>query len=112
MSRSSRLSTANTSGKFCIQHGHALSLQKHLQKEETILVLAGRARVDYGPNETELTSEELGPDEVIHLPAGAVYRVTAMTDLVMVEASTADPGWREDIIRFDDKYGRQGETAP
>ncbi|GGN79277.1 hypothetical protein GCM10011610_27530 [Nocardia rhizosphaerihabitans] len=75
-------------------------------------MLAGRARVDYGPNETELTSEELGPDEVIHLPAGAVYRVTAMTDLVMVEASTADPGWREDIIRFDDKYGRQGETAP
>lgn len=87
-------------------------MQKHLQKEQTIVVLASRARVDHGPNETELTSEELGPVEVIHLPAGAVHRVTAITDVVMVEASTAEPGWREDIIRFEDKYGRQGETAP
>lgn len=95
-----------------VNQGHALSLQKHLQKEETILVLSGTARIDYGPNETELTSKELGPNDVIHLPAGAVHRVTAITDLVMVEASTADSGWREDIVRFDDKYGRQGQTAP
>ncbi|MBF6165276.1 cupin domain-containing protein [Streptomyces gardneri] len=95
-----------------VRSGHALSLQKHLQKEETIFVLSGKARVDYGRTETELTSEELGPDDVIHIPAGAVHRVTAITDVVMLEASTADHGWREDIVRFDDRYGRQGRTEP
>lgn len=92
--------------------GHALSLQRHESKEETICVLEGRALVDYGPSETELTARELGPNEVIHLPAGIVHRVTALTDLVLAEASTADPGWREDITRFEDRYGREGNTAP
>jgi len=29
-----------------------------------------------------------------------------------VEASTAAPGWREDVVRLDDRYGRLGTTAP
>lgn len=95
-----------------VSSGHALSLQKHLSKEETICVLEGRARVDYGPSETELTAREMGPNEVIHLPAGVVHRVTAITDVVLAEASTADDGWRQDIVRFEDRYGRQGKTAP
>jgi hypothetical protein len=41
-----------------------------------------------------------------------VHRITAITDIVFAEASTAGPGWREDVVRLDDKYGRAGTTAP
>jgi hypothetical protein len=38
--------------------------------------------------------------------------MTALTDLVFVEASTADEGWREDVVRLEDKYGRAGTSTP
>jgi mannose-6-phosphate isomerase len=92
--------------------GHSLSLQYHLQKEETSCVLSGAALVEYGPAADALTSKHLGPGDTIHLPAGAVHRITAITDLIFVETSTAQPGWREDVVRLEDKYGRTGTTAP
>ena len=92
--------------------GHALSLQYHLHKEETISVLSGAALVEHGPSADSLASQHFGPGDTIHLPPGAVHRITAITDLTFAEVSTADPGWREDIVRLEDKYGRSGTTAP
>ena len=92
--------------------GHAISLQYHVQKEETISVLSGAALVEYGSSATELTCQHFGPGDTIHLPPGAVHRVTAITDLTFAEASTAHPGWREDVVRLEDKYGRSGTSAP
>ena len=92
--------------------GHAISLQYHRQKEETISVLSGAALIEHGPTAEDLTSQHFGPGDTIHLPPGAVHRITAITDLSFAEASTADPGWREDIVRLEDKYGRTGTTAP
>jgi mannose-6-phosphate isomerase len=92
--------------------GHSLSLQYHLGKDETISVLSGAAVIEYGPAPDELASEHFGPGDTIHLPPGAVHRITAITDLAFAEASTADAGWREDVVRLEDKYGRTGTTAP
>ena len=92
--------------------GHSLSLQYHLQKEETSTVLSGAALIEYGPSVDALTSQHLGPGDTIHLPPGTVHRITAITDLSFAEASSADPGWREDVVRLEDKYGRTGTTAP
>ncbi len=92
--------------------GHSLSLQYHVRKDETSTVLSGAALVEYGPAADSLTSQHFGPGDTIHLPAGVVHRITAITDLVFVEASTAQPGWREDVVRLEDKYGRTGTTAP
>jgi mannose-6-phosphate isomerase len=92
--------------------GHSLSLQYHLQKDETSTVLSGAALIEYGPSADALTSQHLGPGDTIHLPAGAVHRITAITDLTFAEVSTAEPGWREDVVRLEDKYGRTGTTAP
>jgi mannose-6-phosphate isomerase len=92
--------------------GHSISLQYHLHKEETISLLSGAALIEYGPSATALTSQHFGPGDTIHLPPGAVHRVTAITDLTFVEASTAQPGWREDVVRLDDRYGRMGTSAP
>jgi mannose-6-phosphate isomerase len=92
--------------------GHALSLQYHREKDETQFVLSGAALVEYGPSADALVSQHVGPGDTIHLPAGTLHRITAITDLVFAEASTAEPGWREDVVRLDDKYGRSGTTAP
>jgi mannose-6-phosphate isomerase len=92
--------------------GHSLSLQYHLQKDETSTILSGAALMEYGPSADDLSSQHLGPGDTIHLPPGAVHRIFAITDLSFAEVSTADPGWREDVVRLEDKYGRAGTTAP
>jgi mannose-6-phosphate isomerase-like protein (cupin superfamily) len=92
--------------------GHSLSLQYHHQKEETISVLSGAALIEHGQSADDLTGLHFGPGDTIHLPPGTVHRITAITDLTFAEASTADPGWREDVVRLEDKYGRSGTSAP
>jgi mannose-6-phosphate isomerase-like protein (cupin superfamily) len=95
-----------------INAGGSLSLQYHEHKEETISLLSGTAQIQYGPVGGELTDVRFEPGDTIHLPAGVVHRVTAVTDIVFAEASTAQPGWREDVVRLEDAYGRAGTTAP
>jgi mannose-6-phosphate isomerase-like protein (cupin superfamily) len=92
--------------------GHSLSLQYHEAKEETISLLAGSARVEHGQDASLLVSEVFGPGDTIHVPVGTVHRITALDDVTFVECSTADPGWREDVVRLEDAYGRQGTSAP
>lgn len=95
-----------------VSAGHALSLQYHEHKDETILVLSGDAVISFGPRGGHLTERVFAPGDTIHVPAGLVHRITAITDLIFAEASTADPGWREDVVRLEDSYGRGGTTAP
>jgi mannose-6-phosphate isomerase len=92
--------------------GRSLSLQYHLEKEETISVLSGAAVIEWGSSADDLSSQHFGPGDTIHLPAGAVHRISAITDLTFAETSTAAPGWREDVVRLEDKYGRAGTSAP
>jgi mannose-6-phosphate isomerase len=87
-------------------------LQYHNHKEETISLLSGQAEVQYGPIDGELTKRVFTPGDTIHVPARIVHRVTAITDIVFAETSTAPPGWREDVVRLQDAYGRTGTTAP
>jgi mannose-6-phosphate isomerase len=108
---------AAVAGKYAgkiihVTAGQSLSLQYHVQKEETISVLSGAALIEYGPAANALSSQHFAPGDTIHLPPGAVHRITAITDLTFAEASTAEPGWREDVVRLEDKYGRAGTSAP
>ena len=48
----------------------------------------------------------------MHVLPGMLHRLRAIKDSVLVEASTAGPGWREDVVRIEDRYGRLGTTAP
>ena len=92
--------------------GQSLSLQFHERKVETISVLEGEGLVEFGPHPDSLTRRSLVPGDTIHVPACTIHRMTAVSDLVFVEASTADDGWREDVVRLEDKYGRTGTSAP
>jgi mannose-6-phosphate isomerase len=95
-----------------VNAGHSLSLQYHREKEETISVIAGEALIEYGPAADQLTDRKFTAGDTIHLPPGVLHRITAVSDLDFAEASTACPGWREDVVRLEDRYGRTGTTAP
>lgn len=101
-------------GKFCgkaihVTAGHALSLQYHQQKEEVISVQSGQLRCEIGLHEDSLEEFELNPGESIHLRPGTRHRVTALVDTVMLEASTTQ---LMDVVRLEDRYGREGTNAP
>lgn len=95
-----------------VNAGQSISLQYHEHKEETICLISGEADISFGTIHGELTVRRFGPGDTIHLPPLAVHRVTAISDIVFAEASTAPPGWREDVVRLQDAYGRSGTTAP
>jgi len=92
-----------------VSEGHALSLQYHERKEETISVFSGRLRVEVGEHESSLEEFELEPGESIHLRPGVRHRVTALVDTVLLEASTTE---LDDVVRLEDRYGREGTSEP
>jgi len=99
---------ALSDGKYCgktlhISAGHALSLQYHEQKEETVSVQTGRLQFEIGTDEEALESFELLPGEAIHLLPGTRHRMTAIEDSVVLEASTTQ---LDDVVRLNDRYGR------
>lgn len=95
-----------------VRAGHALSLQYHHHKDETISIVSGTASFECGSTVDELTAATMRAGQTVHVPAGVVHRMTALTDLVFAEASTAGPGWRDDVVRLEDRYGRTGTHAP
>ena len=92
--------------------GESLSLQWHHEKDETIAVLSGQVEIDLGTSEDNIRAVPVAPGAAVHVPAGLLHRVRALTDAVLVEASTAAAGWREDVVRLEDRYGRSGTHAP
>jgi mannose-6-phosphate isomerase-like protein (cupin superfamily) len=90
----------------------SLSLQYHHVKDETIALVSGRVEIDLGASVDTLRAVSLSAGDSVHVRPGTLHRVRAVEDSVLVEASTAEPGWREDIVRLEDRYGRLGTTAP
>lgn len=93
-----------------IKAGHALSVQYHNRKDETIHLLAGEMiyRVREGEG-GDLKDVRLRPGESYHNPPGTVHQMEAVTDCDVLEASTPD---LDDVVRLSDRYGRAGTSAP
>jgi mannose-6-phosphate isomerase len=86
-----------------IERGHALSLQYHLRKDETLHVLAGTLRLQTGQEGGELEEREMGPGESFHVTPLLRHRMIAQTDCDVLEASTPE---LDDVVRLEDRYGR------
>ena len=95
-----------------VSAGQSLSLQYHHAKDETIALVSGQAEIDLGTSVETLRAVSLSPGDSVHVAPGLLHRLRALEDSVLVEASTAHPGWREDVVRLGDRYGRLGTTAP
>jgi mannose-6-phosphate isomerase-like protein (cupin superfamily) len=91
-----------------IKAGHALSLQYHHQKDETIHLLRGEMiyRIQQGEQLVEVT---LKAGESYRNTPGTIHQMEAVTDCDVLEASTPH---LDDVVRLTDRYGREGTSAP
>jgi quercetin dioxygenase-like cupin family protein len=87
-----------------INKGHALSLQYHNRKDETIFVWSGKILFERQEGDT-LVGREMGPGQAVHVTPPTIHRMTAIEDSDVFEVSTADT---DDVVRLEDRYGRQG----
>jgi len=86
-----------------IRAGHALSLQYHERKDETIHVLSGEMRFLVGASADAMREVPLREGESYHVPPGTIHRMEAITDVDVLEVSTPD---LDDVVRLEDRYGR------
>lgn len=92
-----------------IKAGERLSLQYHVKKDETVMVLSGRMRFEYYQDGEEPQVKELGPREPFHVKPGLRHRMVALEDTDVVEVSTIE---LDDVVRLEDRYGRVGTSNP
>jgi mannose-6-phosphate isomerase-like protein (cupin superfamily) len=102
--------TARYAGKvIVIRAGESLSYQYHERKEETVFVLEGVLGFETedagGRRKLELKTGEL-----FHVVPGTRHRMFAPRgDCTIAEVSTPE---LDDVIRLEDRYGRQGTSTP
>ncbi len=91
-----------------IRAGHALSVQYHNRKDETVHLLSGEliCRVKLGE---QLEDMRLTRGQSFRITPGTVHQMEAVTDCDVLEASTSEV---DDVVRLQDRYGREGTSAP
>jgi mannose-1-phosphate guanylyltransferase len=88
-----------------VRPGHTLSLQMHHHRSEHWIVVSGTAKV---------TCDEraflVAANESTYIPIGTRHRLEnpGVVDLVMIEVQCGDYLGEDDIVRFEDRYGRTG----
>jgi mannose-6-phosphate isomerase len=87
-----------------VRAGHALSLQFHHQKAESMYCISGRGRL-----ELDGVVHELTPGQAHDIAPGMRHRLTADEDLTVMEVSTPE---LDDVVRLEDRYGREGTNTP
>jgi mannose-6-phosphate isomerase len=93
-----------------VKAGESLSLQFHRVKDESWLVQDGRAKLELGSaGDAVLAQEVIGAGATFRFRPGTVHRVTALEDTTILEVSTAH---LDDVVRLEDRYGREGTSAP
>lgn len=103
--------TAQYVGKVLhIRAGHALSVQYHNQKDETIHLLRGEMiyRVKEGSLD-RLVEVPLKAGQSFRNTPHTIHQMEAVTDCDVLEASTPH---LDDVVRLSDRYGREGTSAP
>ena len=93
-----------------VKAGHALSVQYHNQKDETVYLLSGELKywVKLGDAD-ELRDMRLGVGDAFRITPGTIHYMEAVTDCDVLEASTPE---LDDVVRLNDRYGREGTSTP
>jgi mannose-6-phosphate isomerase len=92
-----------------VKAGERLSLQYHERKDETIYVLSGKMVFEYGPKDQERQDLIMKAGDAFRITPFTTHRMIAIEDTQILEASTPE---LDDVVRLEDKYGRQGTKAP
>lgn len=91
-----------------IKPGATLSLQLHHHRAEHWVVVAGTARITRG--EDVFTLEE---NQSTYIPIGVRHRIEnpGIIPLEIIEVQSGSYLGEDDIVRLEDRYGRQGTTS-
>jgi mannose-1-phosphate guanylyltransferase/mannose-6-phosphate isomerase len=89
--------------RIVVKPGGALSMQMHNHRSEHWVVISGVAHVVNG--ERELT---VRPNESTFIPVGSRHRLSnpGSEEVVIIEVQAGGYLGEDDIVRFDDVYGR------
>lgn len=89
--------------RIAVKPGASLSLQMHHHRSEHWVVVSGMAKVVNGEKEFFVST-----NESTYIPAGHRHRLEnpGIVELVMIEVQSGEYLGEDDIVRFDDIYGR------
>jgi len=91
-----------------VKAGHALSVQYHNRKDETVHLLSGELTYWVKlPGTEELQDMKLKVGDSFRITPGTVHYMEAVTDCDVLEASTPE---LDDVVRIQDRYGREGTS--
>jgi mannose-1-phosphate guanylyltransferase/mannose-6-phosphate isomerase len=90
--------------RIVVKPGSSLSLQKHFHRSEHWVVVQGTAEVTLG-NDVRIVHE----NESIYIPIGSVHRLAnpGKIPLELIEVQVGSYLGEDDIVRFEDVYGRK-----
>ena len=94
--------------RLSVKPGGVLSLQMHHHRAEHWIVVQGAARITRN-EETFLLAE----NESTYIPVGATHRIEnpGKVPLHIIEVQSGSYLGEDDIVRFEDNYGRKGTSA-
>ncbi|HEY2783048.1 MAG TPA: mannose-1-phosphate guanylyltransferase/mannose-6-phosphate isomerase [Steroidobacteraceae bacterium] len=94
--------------RLTVKPGGVLSLQMHHHRAEHWIVVQGAARITRN-DETFLLAE----NESTYIPVGATHRIEnpGKVPLHIIEVQSGSYLGEDDIVRFEDNYGRKGTNT-
>lgn len=92
-----------------IEPGHRLSLQYHVEKDETIFISHGELELILEDESHVLRSHRLTAGMSARILPGRRHRFVAIDAVDLFEVSSPEI---DDVVRLEDSYGRAGTSAP
>jgi mannose-6-phosphate isomerase len=94
--------------KLFLKAGNKGGLQYHRKKDEVAVLVSGQLLVRYDLGDGLLKERMILPGEVVHFSPFLVHQEEAITDCVILEAST--PHFN-DRVRVEQQYGLSGSEG-
>jgi mannose-6-phosphate isomerase len=91
-----------------INRGEQLSLQYHVQKDESILIMSGVLDLVLEDERGEVRTHRMSPGMTARVRPGRRHRFVAVEDCDLVEVSSPEI---DDVVRLEDSYGREGTST-
>jgi len=96
-----------TSKILHLTKGKKFSLHYHEEKEETLVLIKGKAFIYIEDKEGELIKKEMDSRKGYHIRPYQIHRIEAIDETEVLESSTAEKG---NSVRIEDDYKRGTET--
>jgi mannose-6-phosphate isomerase len=91
-----------------VNKGHQLSLQYHVQKDESIFIASGLLDLLLEDDNGDLHVHRMTPGMSARVRAGRRHRFIAVEDTDLFEVSSPEI---DDVVRLEDNYGREGTST-